>query len=87
MSKYHAGSGVNRITWRTFGSGSDLLIKPYCELYVCLGFGTYDYKTTKRYRCLNPEEGVLVKNEYTQNVTDNVCYLFNGNSFKTGIHT
>ena len=78
MSKYHAGSGVNRITWRTFGSGSDLLIKPYCELYVCLGFGTYDYKTTKRYRCLNPEEGVLVKNEYMQNVTDNVCYLFNG---------
>lgn len=78
MSKYHAGSGVNRITWRTFGRGSDLLIKPYCELYVCLGFGTYDYKTTKRYRCLNPSEGVLVKNEYTQNVTDNVCYLFNG---------
>lgn len=78
MSKYHAGSGVNRITWRTYGSGSDLLIKPYCELYVCLGFGTYDYKTTKRYRCLNPSEGVLVKNEYTQEVTDNVCYLFNG---------
>lgn len=78
MSKYHAGSGVNRITWRTFGYGSDLLIKPYCELYVCLGFGTYDYTTTKRYRCLNPSEGVLIKNEYTQEVTDNVCYLFNG---------
>ena len=77
-SKYHAGSSVNRITWRQFGTGSDLQIKTYSELYVSLGFGAYDYKTTKRYRCLDLENGVTVKNEFTTNVNDVVMYLFNG---------
>ena len=77
-SKYHAGSSINRITWRQFGTGSDLNIKTYSELYVSLGFGAYDYKTTKRYRCLDLENGVTVKNEFTTNVNDVVMYLFNG---------
>lgn len=77
-SKYHAGSSVNRITWRQFGTGSDLRMKTYSEMYVSLGFGAYDYKTTKRYRCLDLENGVLVKNEFTTNVNDVVMYLFNG---------
>lgn len=77
-SKYHAGSAVNRITWRQFGTGSDLQMKTYSEMYVSLGFGAYDYKTTKRYRCLDLENGVTVKNELTTNVNDVVMYLFNG---------
>ena len=77
-SKYHAGSAVNRITWRQFGTGSDLKMKTYSEMYVSLGFGAYDYKTTKRYRCLDLENGVTVKNEFTTNVNDVVMYLFNG---------
>lgn len=77
-SKYHAGSAVNRITWRQFGTGSDLQMKTYSEMYVSLGFGAYDYKTTKRYRCLDLENGVTVKNEFTTNVNDVVMYLFNG---------
>lgn len=77
-SKYHAGSSINRITWRQFGTGSDLRMKTYSEMYVSLGFGAYDYKTTKRYRCLDLENGVLVKNEFTTNVNDVVMYLFNG---------
>ena len=77
-SKYHAGSSVNRITWRQFGTGSDLQMKTYSEMYVSLGFGAYDYKTTKRYRCLDLENGVTVKNEFTTNVNDVVMYLFNG---------
>ena len=77
-SKYHAGSSINRITWRQFGMGSDLQIKAYSEMYVSLGFGAYDYKTTKRYRCLDLENGVTVKNEFTTNVNDVVMYLFNG---------
>ena len=47
-------------------------------MYVSLGFGAYDYKTTKRYRCLDLENGVTVKNEFTTNVNDVVMYLFNG---------
>jgi hypothetical protein len=47
-------------------------------MYVSLGFGAYDYKTTKRYRCLDLEKGVTVKNEFTTNVNDVVMYLFNG---------
>jgi hypothetical protein len=47
-------------------------------MYVSLGFGAYDYKTTKRYRCLDLENGVAVKNEFTTNVNDVVMYLFNG---------
>jgi hypothetical protein len=77
-SKYHAGSSINRITWRQFGTGSDLRMKTYSEMYVSLGFGAYDYKTTKRYRCLDLENGVVVKNEFTTNVNDVVMYLFNG---------
>lgn len=77
-SKYHAGSATNRITWRQFGTGSDLQMKTYSEMYVSLGFGAYDYKTTKRYRCLDLENGVTVKNEFTTNVNDVVMYLFNG---------
>ena len=77
-SKYHAGSSINRITWRQFGTGSDLQMKTYSEMYVSLGFGAYDYKTTKRYRCLDLENGVTVKNEFTTNVNDVVMYLFNG---------
>ena len=77
-SKYHAGSATNRITWRQFGTGSDLKMKTYSEMYVSLGFGAYDYKTTKRYRCLDLENGVTVKNEFTTNVNDVVMYLFNG---------
>lgn len=77
-SKYHAGSATNRITWRQFGTGSDLKMKTYSQMYVSLGFGAYDYKTTKRYRCLDLEEGVTVKNEFTTNVNDVVMYLFNG---------
>ena len=77
-SKYHAGSASNRITWRQFGTGCDLNIKTYSEMYVSLGFGAYDYKTTKRYRCLDLENGVTVKNELTTNVNDVVMYLFNG---------
>lgn len=78
MSKYHAGSTVNRITWRQFGTGSNLNIKTYTQMYVSLGFGTYDYDTTKRYRCTNLEEGVTVLNEFTQRVDDVVMYMFNG---------
>lgn len=77
-SKYHAGSATNRITWRQFGTGSDLKMKTYSQMYVSLGFGAYDYKTTKRYRCLDLENGVTVKNEFTTNVNDVVMYLFNG---------
>lgn len=77
-SKYHAGSATNRITWRQFGTGSDLQMKTYSQMYVSLGFGAYDYKTTKRYRCLDLENGVTVKNEFTTNVNDVVMYLFNG---------
>ena len=77
-SKYHAGSSINRITWRQFGTGSDLQMKTYSQMYVSLGFGAYDYKTTKRYRCLDLENGVTVKNEFTTNVSDVVMYLFNG---------
>ena len=77
-SKYHAGSATNRITWRQFGTGSDLQMKTYSEMYVSLGFGAYDYKTTKRYRCLDLANGVTVKNEFTTHVNDVVMYLFNG---------
>lgn len=77
-SKYHAGSASNRITWRQFGTGSDLQMKTYSQMYVSLGFGAYDYKTTRRYRCLDLENGVTVKNEFTTNVNDVVMYLFNG---------
>lgn len=77
-SKYHAGSTINRITWRQFGTGCDLQMKTYSQMYVSLGFGAYDYKTTKRYRCLDLENGVTVKNEFTTNVSDVVMYLFNG---------
>ena len=77
-SKYHAGSTSNRITWRQFGTGSDLQMKTYSQMYVSLGFGAYDYKTTKRYRCLDLENGVTVKNEFVTNVNDVVMYLFNG---------
>ena len=77
-SKYHAGSSLNRITWRQFGTGSDLQMKTYSQMYVSLGFGAYDYKTTKRYRCLDLENGVTVKNEFNTKVDDVVMYLFNG---------
>lgn len=77
-SKYHAGSGTNRITWRQYGVGCDLNIKTYSEMYVALGFGTYEYATTTRYRCLDLENGVIVKNELKDNVSDTVMYLFNG---------
>lgn len=78
MSKYHAGSTINRITWRVKGNGSNLVIKPYTQLYVSLGFGTYEYNTTKRYRCTDLEQGVTVVNEFTNEQNDTVMYLFNG---------
>jgi hypothetical protein len=77
-SKYHAGSGSNRITWRQYGTGSDLVMKSYSEMYIALGFGTYEYSTLTRYRCLDLENGVTIKNEFKENVSDTVMYLFNG---------
>ena len=78
MSKYHAGTGQNVISWRTQGYGCNLIIKPYCELYVCLGFGAQDYKNTKRYRCLDPINGIEVPNGFNGYAKDQVCYLYNG---------
>ena len=78
MSKYHANAENNRITWRAFGNGSDLLVKPYTQLYVSIGFGTYNYNSTTRYRCVNPEEGVTVRNEFRGKQNDTIVYVFNG---------
>ena len=78
MSKYHAGTGQNVISWRTWGYGSNLTIKPYCELYVCLGFGAQDYGRTTRYRCLDPINGIEIPNGFKGYAEDQICYLFNG---------
>jgi hypothetical protein len=47
-------------------------------MYVSLGFGTYEYNTTKRYRCVDLEQGVTVINELPHYVSDVVMYMFNG---------
>lgn len=78
-SKYHADSASNRITWRIDGTiKSDLQIKTYSQMYVCLGFGNQEYNNTTRYRCLDLNKGVLVKNETNSPVNNMVMYLFNG---------
>lgn len=79
-SKYHAVSteATKCISFREFGYGSDLQIKPYSQLYVCVGFGATAFAQTTRYRCINPEVGVTVKNEIKQKVEDAIIYIFNG---------
>ena len=79
-SKYHAVSteATQCISFRQFGYGADLQIKPYSQLYVCVGFGATGYEQTTRYRCINPEVGVTVKNEIKQLVEDAIVYIFNG---------
>ena len=79
-SKYHAVSteATHCISFREFGYGADLQIKPYSQLYVCVGFGATAYAQTTRYRCINPEVGVTVKNEIKQKVEDAIIYIFNG---------
>ena len=79
-SKYHAVSteATKCISFREFGFGSDLQIKPYSQLYVCVGFGATAFAQTTRYRCINPEVGVTVKNEIKQKVEDAIIYIFNG---------
>ncbi len=77
MSKYHANADNNILSFRAFGNGSDLTIKPYTQLYVSVGFGTRDYNNTKRYRCIDTEAGVLVKNEFKSKQNDTIVYIFN----------
>ncbi len=78
MSKYHAELQDNRITWRTYGQGCDLRVKTYTQMYVGIGFGTYDYATVTKYRVTNPEVGALVRNGFRQSVNDAICYVFDG---------
>ena len=77
MSKYHANADNNVLSFRAFGNGSDLTIKPYTQLYVSVGFGTRDYNNTKRYRCIDTEAGVVVKNEFKSKQNDTIVYVFN----------
>ncbi|MBQ0120931.1 MAG: hypothetical protein KBT13_07410 [Bacteroidales bacterium] len=82
-SRWALGSEGRRITWRTWGYGCDLVIKPYMPMWVCLGLGNYQYSDTVRYRCLDPEQGVTVVNSEVQHGmvierNDNVTYLFDG---------
>ena len=82
-SRWALGSEGRRITWRTWGYGCDLTIKPYMPMWVCLGLGNYQYGDTVRYRCLDPETGVRVVNSEVQHGmvierNDNVTYLFDG---------
>ena len=79
MSKYAVGTNENLIRWRVVNSaGSDLTVIPYTEMYVSLGAGAQSYNTTKRYRCLDLENGITIPNPLNTTVSDQIMYLFNG---------
>ena len=77
MSKYHAGPH-RQILFRVYGSGADLNIKTYTQMYVAFGAGTQEYKTMARYRCIDPEAGVIVKNQITSEAADQIQYVRDG---------
>lgn len=77
MSKYHAGPH-RQILFRVYGSGADLNIKTYTQMYVAFGAGTQEYKTMTRYRCIDPEAGVIVKNQITSEAADQIQYVRDG---------
>ncbi len=80
-SKYHAINTSQSITFRQFGTGCDLQIIPYSQMYVCVGFGTSDANTTTRYRCTDLVNGITVRNELTTSVSDTIIYIYNADMY------
>ena len=80
-SKYHAIQTSQSITFREYGSGCDLQIIPYSQMYVSVGFGTSDAATTTRYRCTDLVNGVTVRNELTASVSDTIIYIYNADMY------
>ncbi len=75
-SKHYCNkSADNYLQVRVTGSGADLRIKPYCEMYVSVGWGKEGIADQKQQRCLDMATGVTFENGFSAGVTDTILYI------------